>query len=608
MPHSLSSALESMPPLLLPTPMHMAFTSERVALPADTRADRLPFRIEPQAHSPSPEAYTLRIGRHPESIEATGATPAAERHARSTFAQLLRQFGRDLPVGEVRDAPSFAVRGLMLDISRDKVPTIAQLTDLIVLMAELKLNHLQLYTEHTFAYDGHEDAWKDSSPITPSEARWLSAVCAGFGIELCPNQNCFGHLAHWLRMPRYEHLSEIQGDGAWKFLHWERRGPFSLCPTEPRSLEFVSDLLHQLTPNFPHSRSVNIGCDETFDVGFGRSLPIVQRRADDLAARGMPNDQALSAARAELYTDFVRSISRVCDDLDRRPMMWADIALSHPEQLARLPKNMLGLAWWYEPTDKFEHWVNLLHQAGLEAWVCPGTSSWRSITGRATERRGNLADAAEQGLRAGATGYLACDWGDLGHRQQWPISLMGIAHAAHAAWNAPAARDFDARAASLHALADPAGTLGPWLERLGDADLPIRQAVKLTNATALFNDLHPPVPAALKPGERAIKAELPMWRAVRERLGELQSHVPTSTDARINAECAHTLNEAIFACDHAIAMRSAHPSADVRADLSCRCEAIRTEHERLWLLRNRPGGLAHASSFYATLLQALGQP
>lgn len=592
-------------PLLLPTPLHVEFTGERVALPAVPTRESLPFTIQRQKHSDSPEAYTLRIGRHPESIQATGNTLLGERHARATLDQLIRQYGTSLPVGEVRDAPSFAVRGLMLDVSRDKVPTMAQLTDLVVLMSALKFNHLQLYTEHTFAYAGHEDAWRDASPITPSEARWLSQLCAGFGIELCPNQNCFGHLAHWLKQPRYEHLSEIQGHGVWKFLHWERRGPFSLCPTEPRSLDFVSDLLHQLTPNFPHSRSVNIGCDETFDVGFGRSLAAVNKRAAELVAGGSTQEAAESGARAELYTDFVRSIARVCNDLDRRPMMWSDIALSHPEQLARLPKNMLGLAWWYEPTEKFEQWVTLLRNAGLEAWVCPGTSSWRSITGRTNERRGNLADAAEQGLRAGAIGYLACDWGDLGHRQQWPIALMGIAHAAHAAWNAPAARSFDAQAASLHVLADPTLTLGPWLERLGDADLPIRQAVKLTNATALFNDLHPPVPAALKPGERCIKAELPLWSTVRARLGELESATIASTDARIAAECQHALTEAVFACDHAMIMRKPHPTPAERAELAARCARIRAEHEKMWLMRNRPGGLAHASSYYDALCTAL---
>ena len=137
--------------------------------------------------------------------------------------------------------------------------------------------------------------------------------------------------------------------------------------------------------------------------------------------------------RAELYFEFVQKIAKHCEKHGKRPMMWADIALTHPELLHLMPKGMIGLAWWYEPTEKFEKWVGAIKDAGHEAWVCPGTSSWRTFTGRTTERRGNIADAAEQGFRAGATGFLICDWGDMGHRQQWPIALAGIAQAAEAA-------------------------------------------------------------------------------------------------------------------------------------------------------------------------------
>jgi len=51
------------------------------------------------------------------------------------------------------------VRGAMLDISRDKVPTMATLYGLVDLLADPTVNHLQLYTEHTFAYARHREVW-----------------------------------------------------------------------------------------------------------------------------------------------------------------------------------------------------------------------------------------------------------------------------------------------------------------------------------------------------------------------------------------------------------------------------------------------------------------
>ena len=46
----------------------------------------------------------------------------------------------------------FAVRSYMLDISRDKVPTMGTLKQLVDILARFDYNQFQLYTEHTFAY------------------------------------------------------------------------------------------------------------------------------------------------------------------------------------------------------------------------------------------------------------------------------------------------------------------------------------------------------------------------------------------------------------------------------------------------------------------------
>jgi hypothetical protein len=96
----------------------------------------------------------------------------------------------------------------MIDVSRDKVPTLATLFMLVDLFAELKINQLQLYTEHTFQYANHPDVWRDASPITPAEIRQLDEYCRARFIELVPNQNSFGHMARWLKHPRYAALAE----------------------------------------------------------------------------------------------------------------------------------------------------------------------------------------------------------------------------------------------------------------------------------------------------------------------------------------------------------------------------------------------------------------
>ena len=165
----------------------------------------------------------------------------------------------------------------MLDVSRNRVPTTGQLQLASKWLSDMKVNHAQLYTEHTFAYVGHEEVWQGWSPITPEQIRSLASVYDNRGVELAANQNCFGHLASWLRHPKYAHLAETHGD--WVFDVWPRSGPFSLCPTDSKSLELVEDMLGQLLPCFT-SPLVNIGCDETYDIGFGRSKEEVAEAAD----------------------------------------------------------------------------------------------------------------------------------------------------------------------------------------------------------------------------------------------------------------------------------------------------------------------------------------
>ena len=91
----------------------------------------------------------------------------------------------------------------MLDIARDRVPTLETLFGLVDRLAGWKLNQVQLYTEHTFAYAGHEEVWAGASPYTAEELGAIDRHCRSVGIELVANQNTLGHFERWLRHERY---------------------------------------------------------------------------------------------------------------------------------------------------------------------------------------------------------------------------------------------------------------------------------------------------------------------------------------------------------------------------------------------------------------------
>ncbi len=525
-------------------------------------------------------------------------------------AQSARPPGQPAPN---QHTPGVGVRGVMLDVSRDKVPTLESLRDLAPRLARLGFNHLQLYTEHTFQYDGHNAAWTGASPLTPDDVRVLDATCRDAGVELAPNQNCFGHLSRWLRLPGYAHLAETHG--AWKFLDFDRSGPFSLCPIDERSEALVTDLLDQLCP-LHASPHVNIGCDETFDIGFGRSAAEVDRRA---ASEGGSAD----AGRASLYFEFVGKVAAIARRLGKRPMLWADIALSHPHMLDRWPRDpatgqaAIGLAWGYEPDAPFTSWCELLARHAIPAWICPGTSTWRSFAGRTTERRANLR-AACQALRlpppARPHGLLLTDWGDCGHMQHWVFSELAIAEAAHAAWHAELpADDDDAAWAVLHADIDlevfdaPESGLASWLARLGDIDLPLRRAAGLRNQAALFIDLFP------HSTPRRVDLPRAAFESVRDTLAAHAARLHrAAVDPDRLDQIDHTLAMMTLAAEHAIATRGPGDSAGrVRPDPASRrrlrdlAAGVEAEHRRLWPRRNRPGGLDDSCSHLRKVIASL---
>ena len=532
------------------------------------------------------ESYRLTI-RPPDqhtsnffTIEATSET--GRRHGLRTLAQLIQQYRNKIPCLIIEDEPSFPMRGIMLDISRDRVPRMDELFRMIDLLASWKINHLQLYTEHTFAYQGHEVVWKDASPLTPEEVRELDQYCLRRGITLAANQNCFGHMERWLKHDKYSHLAETTGD--WNFMGISRKGGFSLCPIDAGSISLVRDLLGQLLPNFT-SGLVNIGCDETFDVGQGRSRAKVAK-----------------SGYAAVYADYVRQVIETARRLEFRSMFWADMALKSPEALSLIPKDAITLVWGYEADTPFGNWCNALQRSGFEYWVCPGTSSWRSITGRTYERKANLTAAAKQGLSAGAKGFMVTDWGDLGHRQQFPVSLHAFAEAANAAWNAESADRFDPLASSLFAFGDETGSTGKWLDELGNVDLELRRKNGILNATCLFKDLHTPL-AEIKRYQG-----IGTWEGIKERIDDLEKRIPSGVNHHISRELRHTLDIAKFAADRAIAIRKVNRSArGTSKNLIKQLNNVIEEHRELWLLRSRPGGLDDSVQYYRGVLIDLKQ-
>jgi len=267
-----------------------------------------------------PQGYRLDILA--DRVQVSAHDPAGLFYGVVTLVQLLSQTQGTLPCGVIEDYPDFPVRGVMLDISRNKVPTMATLFELIDKFASWKLNHLELYTEHTFAYRNHQDVWADASPMTAEEIRRLDVYCRERFIDLVPNQNSFGHLTRWLTKPAYQELAESPNGGD---TPWGTHNPLpnSLNPVDPRSLALLRELYDELLPNFS-SQKFNVGCDETWDLGQGKCKALCEQRGN-----------------GRVYLDFLLKLHQLVKGHGKTMHFWGDIIIKHPELVAELPGDVV---------------------------------------------------------------------------------------------------------------------------------------------------------------------------------------------------------------------------------------------------------------------------
>lgn len=558
-----------------------AYGGRRWQITAGGPIDGALIHLSLNSHASHREGYSLTI--QPEAVAIEAADAAGAFYGAMTLKQMLRQEASELPSMRIEDYPDLPHRGVMLDVSRSKVPTLATLKALVGRLAEWKFNQLQLYTEHTFAYRRHPEVWAEASPITGEEILELDAWCRQHFVELVPNQNSFGHLDRWLRLPRYRHLAEAP-DGF--DLPWGGRmeHPFSLCPTDPRSLEFLEGLYDELLPHFTSSK-FNVGCDETWDLGQGRS-------AAECEARGTER----------VYLDFLLSIYRLVTRRGRTMQFWGDIILHRPDLIQHLPKDATALEWGYEAGHPFEKDARLFAEAEMPFYVCPGTSSWNSILGRTSNALANIENAARNGRENGAQGLLVTDWGDNGHLQYQPVSYPGFAAAAQHAWNSAGASQTDlGTALALHAFEDCALAMGNVVLGLGNA----YQAMKLPmeNASPFQHPLVHPLGDRPPEGvtQEGVEAAAAAIGDALEGLNAARMELPDAST--VADEVRNGAAMALMAC--AIYRYKLDGGSEDPASLAARLRTILGEHRRLWMERNRPGGLHESTRALEARLREL---
>ena len=331
-----------------------------------------------------------------------------------TMRQIVRGCGGTWPVLSISDEPFYPERGFLYDITRGMVPTLKTLKDLADRLAFYKINQLQLYVEHTFAFRGFSEAWTGKDPLTAEDILELDEYCQRRHIELVPSLATFGHLYEILVTKTWNRFSELETDAPFT---WQNRlEHHTLNVSDEESFGLVKTMLDQYIPLFS-SDKFNICCDETFDIGKGKSAGLAKKKGT-----------------GRLYVDFLKKISAYVQEHGKKVLFWSDIILKTPEYLNEIPKNMECLFWDYSP-NVGENGIQTIAQSGVEFGVCPGVCGWNMMMNLFGSSYLNISKMARYGRKYGASGLLNTDWGDFGHINLFANSMPGMAMGAAFSWN-----------------------------------------------------------------------------------------------------------------------------------------------------------------------------
>ncbi len=359
------------------------------------------------------EEYVLDVTKNKITIKAS--TDKGIFYGIKTLKQCA--FKNSIKGCHVEDKPAIGIRGVMIDISRSKVPTLKTLKQMVKLFSDLKYNQMQLYVEgFSFEYKSFEDLLKDNNYIKLDEISELELFASDNYIDLVPNQNGFGHMTDWLRIDKYHKLAEcIDGFDIWG----SHREPSTLDPTNKDSQKLVKKMYDDMLPHFK-SKYFNMNFDEPYELGHGNSKELCDK-----------------TSKEDVYIDYLLPLLKHVKKYQKTPMIWGDVLVNHPEVLSRLPKDLIFIDWGYNLNYDFASHAKMLKENKVKFMMAPGTSSWSCITGRYNDMVATITNSSNAVKEYGGLGLLVTDWGDIGHLQYLPVSYPGFIYGAQCAWSTP---------------------------------------------------------------------------------------------------------------------------------------------------------------------------
>lgn len=307
-----------------------------------------------------------------EMVESRDALRVIRRGHNAMVSGRLCDLGRGLSlliqhwdecVQEITQRPCFVRCGAMVDASRNAVPKVSTIKNLLRRCALMGINTLMLYTEDTYEVPGVPYFGYLRGAYQQSELHELDEYAAALGIEMIPCIQTLGHLdrvLHWDQMAQYRDTANV------------------LLVDMEQTYELLEKMIVAASAPFRTNR-IHIGMDEAWGLGTGE----YRKWFGDHPGH-------------EIMQRHLMRVQQILHKHGLHGMMWSDMYFRHssPDNLYYDPQHPLSpdiahtaskdidLVYWdyyHEDVDAYRTYIqqhqlfesNVIFAGGIWTWAGP---------------------------------------------------------------------------------------------------------------------------------------------------------------------------------------------------------------------------------------------
>ena len=361
----------------------------------------------------SREAYSIRVT--PAGVEVEGRSSAALYYAAQTLRQLVEGTGSSaaFPEVEIRDWPSLAYRGVMMDTSHGPLPKEDEIKRQLDFLARWKNNQYYLYSEASVELKGYPLLSPDAQ-FSQAEIRRIVAYARQRHVDVVPCMEMYGHLHDLFRVERYSDLA-ILPHGT------------EFDPRKPEVAELLANWIGQLSDLFP-SAFFHVGMDETHEAP---ALIDTFIFSEEKLAPGAVKNNIQPAA---LYLQQFQLVTELLRQHHKTPMVWDDMFSRYPEMIAKIPPGTILCPWGYDRTVYQPYWKPF-ENSPLPRFISTGVSIWDQVSPNFDLSFDNIDSFLVAGRPHGVLGMINTLWTDDIAVLMRP-AFPGMAYGAVSAWQA----------------------------------------------------------------------------------------------------------------------------------------------------------------------------